>query len=516
MSRASYEAIPYPPAPFVESHPSTMATLATVLGLDPPVIETARVLELGCATGGNIVPMAAALPRATFVGIDYSARQINLAREFAAGVSATNLRLEVRSILDIDRAFGTFDYIIAHGVFSWVPPNVQEKVLEICRLNLADRGVAYVSFNAYPGWHVLEWLRRAMLLHAPYVAGEDPQQRLLRAREMLDAILDAPRMKDSPMAALLGGIMRGYDAASEAHLLHDHLEEHNLPIYFEEFVVRARAHGLQYLADAQNNGSFVEEASSAKVKRLLDSLGADWLRREQYLDFIRNTTFRRALLVHAERKIDAAGMAQRIARLFATSMLVPDRPSDVSAEGAIVRFRDPIGAVRMSAGSALTKAALTMLAAEFPGAKRLAELLDEAASQLRLPSNYLPTAKQRTLNELIAAWMSRAIQFYATPPRAAPAPPDRPEVWRVARYQASRGETLLTNLRHDVVKLDAANQSAAAKILPFLDGTRTTDQILDAMASADPSQSRDAHEAALRAMLTTLARHALLMAYAGA
>ena len=133
MSRESYEAAPYPPAPFVESHPSNLQTIATVLGLDPPAIETARVLELGCATGGNIVPMAAALPGATFVGIDYSPRQIEEARGFANAVGASNLRLELRSILDIDRDFGTFDYIIAHGVFSWVPPDVQDKILRICR-----------------------------------------------------------------------------------------------------------------------------------------------------------------------------------------------------------------------------------------------------------------------------------------------------------------------------------------------------------------------------------------------
>src|SRR6476469_5498146 len=304
MPAESYDAVPYPPAPFVESHPSTMETIATVLGLDPPPIESARVLELGCGTGGNIVPMAAALPNASFVGIDYSPRQIEQAQQFAAAAGATNLKLQVLSILDIEREFGTFDYILAHGVFSWVPADVQEKVLTICRQNLAERGVAYVSFNAYPGWHALEWLRPMMLLHAPAIAGQDPQERVRRAREILDAVLDAPRIKGSPTAAVIASLMRGYDAASEAHLLHDLLEDQNHPIYFQDFVARAGSNGLQYLADAQNNGSFVEEGSSAKVKRLLDSLGGDWVRREQYLDFMRNTTFRRALLVPAERKID--------------------------------------------------------------------------------------------------------------------------------------------------------------------------------------------------------------------
>jgi SAM-dependent methyltransferase len=506
MSRESYEAAPYPPAPFVESHPSNLQTIATVLGLDPPAIETARVLELGCATGGNIVPMAAALPEATFVGVDYSPRQIEQAQRFADAVSATNLRLEVRSILDIDRDFGTFDYIIAHGVFSWVPPDVQEKLLSICRENLAERGVAYVSFNAYPGWHILMWLRDMMLLHAPDVAGQSPQERVRRARQVLDAVLDAPRIKGSPLAALLSGAMRAYDQSHESHFLHDLLEEHNQPISLRDFVARAAGHGLQYLADAHSNGSFVEESGSRLARPLLDSAGADWVLREQYLDFLRNTSFRRALLVHAGRAIDPGGIGARIDQLYAMSSLRAQ-----AAANGVTQFIDRGGAVRMSTGFALTASALSLLERNFPTPRRLDELLTEAEDVLKLGPNERSDARQRAANELIAAWMTRAIDFHVTPPPGVATPTDRPEVWKVARHQASLGQSVLTNLRHEIVRLNPADRGGMARMLLSLDGTRTTDQIVDSIASSDRTQPREAHAAALRTLLSTLAQHALLV-----
>ena len=130
---------------------------------------------------------------------------------------------------------------------------------------------------------------------------------------------------------------------------------------------------------------------------------------------------------------------------------------------------------------------------------------------MKLGPKERPVARQRASNELIAAWMSRTIDFCVTPPPGVAAPTERPEVWKVARYQASLGQSILTNLRHEIVRLDPADQGKVAKMLLFLDGTRTTDQIVDAITSSDPTQPREAHAAALAALLSTLAQHALLV-----
>lgn len=77
--------------------------------------------------------------------------------------------------MDIDDSLGRFDYILTHGVYSWVPPAVQEKILRLCASNLTEHGVAYVSYNVNPGWSMRGMLRDMMCYHASRF--EDPRER---------------------------------------------------------------------------------------------------------------------------------------------------------------------------------------------------------------------------------------------------------------------------------------------------------------------------------------------------
>ena len=117
-----------------------MQAVAHLFGIETPALAQCRVLELGCAVGGNIVPMAYSLPRATLVGIDLVASQIETAQKFAAASGVQNLELRAANIMDVTPQWGRFDYVIAHGVFSWVPHEVAEKVLQICAEQLTPNG----------------------------------------------------------------------------------------------------------------------------------------------------------------------------------------------------------------------------------------------------------------------------------------------------------------------------------------------------------------------------------------
>src|SRR5688572_33293332 len=125
----------------------------------PPPAGEARVLELGCGTGGNLIPMALAMPGATFTGFDLSAVQIERAREAISALGLRNITVAQRNILDVGKDADGFDYIICHGVYSWVPENVQQRILAICRESLSKNGVALISYNTYPGWHLRESVR---------------------------------------------------------------------------------------------------------------------------------------------------------------------------------------------------------------------------------------------------------------------------------------------------------------------------------------------------------------------
>ena len=111
----SYDEVPYPSFPYSQSHPDHLATIATLFRLDPPV-RPYRVLELGCAAGGNLIPMAIEKPDCEFVGVDYSTRQIDGGLSVVEELQIENLRLKAASILEIDESYGMFDYILCHGV----------------------------------------------------------------------------------------------------------------------------------------------------------------------------------------------------------------------------------------------------------------------------------------------------------------------------------------------------------------------------------------------------------------
>ena len=185
----SYDQVPYASLAFPQTHPDRLATIARMFGLSPADVGRCRVLELGSASGGNLVPMAANLPDADFVGMDLSRRQVDEARRIIASLGLTNIRVEHASILDIDESWGTFDYVLCHGVYSWVDPPVQEKILQVCSANLALQGVAYVSYNTYPGWHMREAVRHMMRYHARQF--EEPAEQIEQARALLTFLASA-------------------------------------------------------------------------------------------------------------------------------------------------------------------------------------------------------------------------------------------------------------------------------------------------------------------------------------
>ncbi len=143
----SYDAVPYTSWPYPQSHPDRLATMATLFGLKPQPVDHARVLELGCASGGNLIPMAVAMPESHFIGIELSARQLAEGQETVRRLGLTNIELHQKNILEVGPDLGRFHYILAHGVYSWVPEPVQDKILAVCQENLEPGGVAYVSYN---------------------------------------------------------------------------------------------------------------------------------------------------------------------------------------------------------------------------------------------------------------------------------------------------------------------------------------------------------------------------------
>jgi methyltransferase-like protein/protein-L-isoaspartate O-methyltransferase len=487
----SYERVPYPSLSYSQSHPDRLATLATLLGMDPPPVERCRVLALGCASGGNVIPMAARLPESEFLGIDLAGRQIDQGQAVVESLGLTNIRLQQMDILEVTPELGQFDYVIAHGVYSWVPEPVREKLFEIGRQNLAPNGVAYVSYNTYPGWHMLNIVRDMMLYHTRDL--DEPQERAAQAREMLDFLTGAVPAESSAYgsfikmyADLLEDKLEGAGRPEhDAFLLHDELEDVNDPVYFHQFAEQAARHQLQYLAEAEFR-KMVDSNFPPQVSKMLLGMAGDLVELEQYMDFLRNRSFRQSLLCHEGVTLNRKLKPARVMRLFASSCAEPvtEGEPDLRSD-AVVKFRGADGAV-LSIDHPLTKAAMRYLNERWPQAVPFDELVSDARQRLASdtggPSERADEVDAEIDTEIDTeidaqilganllkaySYSAKLVSLHAYAPPVARTVSEQPEASPVARFQAQTSP-IVTNMRHERVTLDGFNRY----LLLQLDGTR--------------------------------------------
>ena len=219
-SSDSYNRIPYPSYPYSQTHPDHLAALGILTGISPEPVNNCRILDLGCASGGNLIPIAYSLPGSECLGIDFSEDAINRAKESASKLPLDNITFLEMDFANIDRSLGKFDYIIAHGIFSWVSKEVQKVLLSTCKELLSPNGIAYFSYNVYPGWHMRGMIRDMMCYHAERF--DEPATRIAQARGLLD-FLAKNASQDTAYGKLLAGEVDILKDHEDGYLFHDHL-----------------------------------------------------------------------------------------------------------------------------------------------------------------------------------------------------------------------------------------------------------------------------------------------------
>lgn len=473
-----YDRIPYESRPFPQTNPNHLAALARLCGLLPAPVERARVLELGCASGGNLMPMAEQFPDATFVGIDLSERQIEDGRKLVAEAGLANVELRAMSIADIGDALGKFDYVIAHGVFSWVPHAIQEKLLDVCGRNLAPQGVALVSYNTYPGWRMRGMIRDAMIYHASQFT--DPARQVQQARALIDFFAQHVPTENNPFGILLKQELEDMRNRGDWYLAHEHLEGVNEPIYFHEFVERAAKHGLQYLAESEFSTMLASNFPPA-VAETLRMIAPDVIRMEQYMDFLRNRPFRQTLLVSSAARVNRNLDYRSVAGLYVETAARPAEPDADLNSTQPARFQ-MAGGPTLTTVNPITKAGMTLLAERFPQAIRIEDLC--TAARIRL--NSLPSAPARSPSpendaqmlgaDMLQCFAAGMVHVRAVPFRFVVEPGVKPKVGKLARLQAQAGHQV-TNRRHEPLMLDEFNR----QLVQRLDGERDRPQLVDAL-----------------------------------
>lgn len=294
----SYDSFLYVSKPFSSTNINNLQAKAKMYGLNPVPLKGARVLELGASCGGNIVPQALYYPEATFTGIDLSGVQVKHGNDIINSIGLKNVTLLEKDILDIDESFGTFDYIIVHGIWSWVPDVVKDKILSICNVNLSDNGIAYVSYNTYPGWKRLEQLRDIMLYSEKRAKDQDLLERTLYTKSVLKMVADTMNIDDRSRAQSAYKINNIHNVlnSNDYYVAHEYLEAFNDPVYVSDFIERARKQGCAYIGDEVLQRSFITWLADDVTNNIRTLSHDNYVDKEQFYDYVYDTQFRMSLL----------------------------------------------------------------------------------------------------------------------------------------------------------------------------------------------------------------------------
>jgi ubiquinone/menaquinone biosynthesis C-methylase UbiE len=424
------------------------------------------------------------MPSATFVGVDRSSRQIGAAREAARAAGLGNVTWHAAAFENAPLE-GAFDYVLCHGVASWVPVTTRRALFAAMARALAPGGVAHASFNVLPGWYerlaARDWLRFSAATGSPGPAA---------------AALDWLRTRVSPERAeykhALEAVARRIAETEPAYVAHEYLAEEHHPELVARVLAEAEEAGLAYLGDAIPQATAFELLDDETVARAEGLRPAD---AQQLVDFVTGASFRRALFVRADeasargwrwpRRLDPAALSS----LRVASRLVPAAAK--SDGGAVERFR--VGELTVEIADPHARRALHALARVAPASLAWDELAREAGGGAALQA------------ELFDAWLATgALDLHAFAPKLATFPSPRPRACPVARARAAHGGSL-TNAWHHEVVLPA---EIVRDVLALADGTRTDEEIGKALGSpATPQESL----AAVRKALVILAALGLLV-----
>ena len=294
----SYDNFLYVSKAFPNTNINSLLAKGKIYGLTPAPLKGARVLELGSSCGGNIIPQALYYPEATFTGIDLSPVQVQHGNDLIQSMGLTNVTLLEKNIMDIDDDFGTFDYILVHGIWSWVPDVVKDKILTICNRNLSDCGIAYISYNTYPGWKRLEQLRDIMLYSEKHAPNDSLKDRTVYTKNVLKLIAETMKMDERSRVQSdykINNINRVIES-NDYYVGHEYLETFNDPVYVSQFVERAKRLGCTYVGDESLQRSFITWLDNAVVENIKALSQGNHVDKEQYYDYVYDTQFRMALL----------------------------------------------------------------------------------------------------------------------------------------------------------------------------------------------------------------------------
>jgi SAM-dependent methyltransferase len=492
-----YDEILYQGTPHKETHFARLATIGSLYGIEPAPLPQVRVLELGCGSGANLISMGFQYPECQFVGIDLSNRAIEAGSALVAELRLRNIELKRCDVMDVSAAFGRFDYIIAHGVYSWVPPAVRDKIMAIFADHLTANGIAQVSYNAHPGSHRRNLVRDVMLYHVRRF--REPEKQIVQARAVLKTLSELTDPK-SVHGAVIREQYERVEGMPDMLLFHDDLDESATAFLLHQVVAHAETHGLQYLSDATFSRRDLNRHPEGVRELLAQFPDEEFLTRDQYQDFIDGYGFRSTLLCRAGIQLNRTLDCNCITRFHLASSAVPVTEAFDPDEAGAAEFKLDNGAT-IATDHRLGKAALFCLGKSWPAAVSLPALQEQARALLAASGDVQESCSDdniETLRQILfAAARGGHVELTSHPFRLTTAISERPLTTGLARKQAET-QMQVTNLRHTTVRLE---DEYVRRLLLLIDGTRNLDQLVSDLRERTADIPRGANDPMITAQL---------------
>lgn len=444
-SLTPYDTVPYPSAIFEQTHPARLRMIARMHGVTTPLVETARVLEIGGGDGLNMMALAAAYPDATFHSFDLAETAVARGQELLAESGLTNVEVVVGDIMTAQSyyAAGSFDYVIAHGVYAWVPEPVRAATMALIAHVLAPDGVAYLSYNALPGGYI-RMAMRDMLLHALEGATDDADK--IGKTDRYLRLFAKPQESDDPVVKAMRAQASSMLDRPDSVLFHDELGDVFAPQRLTDVVHAAEHIGLRFLSDEPGQ------------KRAFDGFLPDGIEPDGDVE---------VQIVRAAQASDYAGVRFFRQTLFVHNHVTPARQIDLKR----------LDGLWMSCSLARTETGGFMCGeARFSiGDEELARMIDIVTDnfpdRFAFAEKVVDPVRRRALLDLFARGY---IYFHEGPPSFPLKASERPEVSLLVRAQLRLRHELVCTVTHRMVAL---HQPELRALLLAADGTRTIDEI---------------------------------------
>lgn len=463
----SYDVVPYESFSYPHTQSPHLNFVGSLFKMSPPDVEKARVLELGCASGGNLLPLACNFPKGKFYGIDLSQVQIDEANRQVKELKLDNVTFDQMDIMEFPEDAGEFDYIIVHGILSWVPEAVSNKIIEIFGKHLAPKGLALVSYNCLPGWHFVQALREMMQFHAKRF--EKPDQQLAQARAFLDFVHDNVTGGQESYKAIIDRERQTLKNANDSYFFHDHLEDENRQYYLHEVNKLAVENGLTYVGDTAVTSMFLGNLP----KDAAEKLGGlnDVILQEQYMDFLNNRRFRNSVFSKASNTPNRALDGTDFAPFYVKPMFkAEDEDTPLQEE---IKYKATNSEVTFTVKSKPFNALLLTLVANNQDLLTGSKAIKEAAKKYKIDEEQIRAEAHKHFFRLYFSGFFTLSSYKFKVVREVS---EKPEVFKYARLLASMpGRDKVTSISGNNIPCD--RQSAI--VLRNADGTRTIDEIVE-------------------------------------